>query len=180
MGYKDIVVHQGEDAHSEARLKVAISLAQEHDAHLTGVYTLAYPIVPGFVQAEVPVEVIEQRYAEIRAQADGRRKAFDAAVKREGVAAEFRIMEGDEVDAAVLCAYYADLVVASQSDPDNPATGDRVTEGLIMGSGRPVLVVPYTGVRGPMGKRIMVAWNGTREGTRAIHDTLPLDRKSVV
>ena len=54
MGYKDIVVHQGEDVHSDERLKVAMALAQKHDSRVTGVYVLSYPVIPGFVQAENP------------------------------------------------------------------------------------------------------------------------------
>jgi nucleotide-binding universal stress UspA family protein len=173
MAYKDIVVHVGEDAHSNERLKVAIALAQRHNAHLTGVYVLSYPVVPGFVQAEVPTEVIEQRYQEIREQAEKRRGEFDATAQKEGASAEFRVMEGDAVDAVAMCARYADLVVVGQPDPDNPATDDRVAEGLILAAGRPLLMVPYVGDHSHIGQRVLVAWNGTREGSRAIHDAMP-------
>lgn len=174
MAYKDIVVHQGEDAHSDERLNVAMALASKHGAHVIGVYVLSYPVVPGFVQAEVPTEVIEERYREIRAQAEKRREAFDKVLQREGMPGEFRIMEGDAVDAVAMCAHYADIVIAGQPDPDQPSAEDRVAEGLILSAGRPVLIVPYTGDHSHIGQRIMVAWNGTREGTRAIHDTMPL------
>lgn len=174
MGYKDIVVHQGEDVHSDERLKVAMALAQKHDSRVTGVYVLSYPVIPGFVQAEVPTEIIEERYREIRAEADRRKDAFDAAMQRDGVSGEFRIMEGDVVDAMAMCARYADLVIAGQADPDQPSADDRVAEALILAAGRPILIVPYTGDHSHIGQRVMVAWNGTREGTRAVHDALPM------
>jgi len=178
MEFKDIVVHQGEDAHSDDRLKVAIALAQQHQAHVIGVYVLMYPVVPGFVQAEVPTEIIEERYREVRAEAERRRQAFDAAIQREGVAGEFRVMEGDAVDAVAMCARYADIVLAGQPDPDHPSADDRVAEGLIVSAGRPILIVPYTGDHSHIGKRVMVAWNGTREGTRAVHDALPFLKRA--
>lgn len=43
-----------------------------------------------------------------------------------------------------------------------------------MTSGRPVLFIPYTGVFPTLGANIMVAWNGSRESARAVHDAMPL------
>ncbi len=174
MTYKDIVVHQGEDAHAEGRLNMALDLAKNFDARLTGVYVLSYPNVPGFVQTELPSEVIEQRYNEIRAMGEAKRAEFDAAAEREGVTAEFRLMEGDMVEAVSLCGRYADLLVVGQPDPDKPAVTDNLAEELLMASGRPILVVPYAGVPKQIGRRIMVAWRATREATRAVHDAMPM------
>ena len=41
-----------------------------------------------------------------------------------------------------------------------------------MAAGRPVLVVPYAGNFETVGKRILVAWDGTREANRALNDRL--------
>jgi nucleotide-binding universal stress UspA family protein len=50
-----------------------------------------------------------------------------------------------------------------------------------MGSGRPVLFVPYTGQFKTVGERIMIAWKDSRESARAVADALPLlkDAKKV-
>jgi len=73
-------------------------------------------------------------------------------------------------------ARYADLVVAGQDDPDDPESfiADHFPETLVMSAGRPVLFIPYTGVFPTLGANIMVAWNGSRESARAVHDALPL------
>jgi nucleotide-binding universal stress UspA family protein len=34
--------------------------------------------------------------------------------------------------------------------------------------------LPYAGTFSSVGKRVLVAWDGTREATRAVHDALPL------
>lgn len=174
MAFKDIVIHQGEDAHSERRLKAGMALAKKFDAHLTGVYVLSYPSVPGFVQTELPSEIIEQRYNEIRAAGEAKRAEFDAATAAEGVSGEFRVMEGDMADAVSLCGRYSDLIVVGQPDPDHPAPTDALAEDLLLASGRPILVVPYAGNLNDMGRRVMVAWSGTREATRAVHDAMPM------
>jgi len=44
----------------------------------------------------------------------------------------------------------------------------------MIAAGRPVLVVPYAGAFETVGKRILIAWDGTREANRALHDALPL------
>ena len=82
MTYKDIVVHQGEDAHSDRRLKASVELAKQFSARLTGVYVLSYPAIPGFVQTELPREIIEGRNKEIRAAGEAMRAAFDAEIRR--------------------------------------------------------------------------------------------------
>ena len=178
MAFKDLIVHQTDGAGSKRSLEVAMALALDNDAHLTGVYVLNYPAVPTFVQAEVPPELIQQGYETIRKAAAECREAFEASCQREGVRGEFRVMEGDPVEAMALCARYSDLVIAAQPDPDHPAVQDRVPEGLVMASGRPLLAVPYAGKLGKIGQRVMVAWNGSREATRAIHDAMPFLEKA--
>ena len=43
-----------------------------------------------------------------------------------------------------------------------------------MAAGRPVLIVPYAGAFETVGKRALIAWDGTREANRALNDALPL------
>ncbi len=44
----------------------------------------------------------------------------------------------------------------------------------MLGTGRPVLIVPTAGEFPVIGKRVLVAWNGSREASRATFDCLPL------
>jgi len=43
-----------------------------------------------------------------------------------------------------------------------------------LASGRPVLIVPYAGHFDHVGRRVLIAWNATREDARALSDALPL------
>jgi nucleotide-binding universal stress UspA family protein len=45
---------------------------------------------------------------------------------------------------------------------------------VVLSSGRPVLCVPHAGSFATLGQRVLVAWRGTRESARALHDALPL------
>src|SRR5204862_6618991 len=47
-------------------------------------------------------------------------------------------------------------------------------EDIVTACGRPVLVTPYAGNGTTIGRRVLIAWDATREATRALHDALPL------
>jgi hypothetical protein len=73
------------------------------------------------------------------------------------------------------CARYFDLAVVGQGSlGDYPQLPDDMVEKAILESGRPVLVIPRNGPAEPLGERIAVAWNASRESSRALHDSLPL------
>jgi nucleotide-binding universal stress UspA family protein len=92
------------------------------------------------------------------------------------VSAEWReIPAGPEADPA-LHARYADLAILGQLDPDrgdSELTKPR-PEQVALVSGRPVLVVPYAGHFDSIGRRVLVAWNASREAARAVSDAMPL------
>jgi len=75
-------------------------------------------------------------------------------------------------------ARYVDLVVVGLGDPDDPASDpERLdTEQLVIGCGRPVLGIPIANVPERIGENILVAWDGSREAARALHDAIPFLR----
>jgi nucleotide-binding universal stress UspA family protein len=96
--------------------------------------------------------------------------------KNPRISVEWRaIAEGPEANPA-LHARYADLAILGQIDPDgNEMAAIRPRpERVALESGRPVLVVPYAGHFETMGRRVVVAWDASREATRAVNDAIPL------
>lgn len=181
MSFKDILVIIDNTKACAARLDVAIALAQEHGAHLTGLFVRTVPHVPQFVMSQLGPEVaeVQKRYA--REAAEAARKAFDAKTAAAGVGVEWREVSGALVDQCLLHAKYADLVVAGQRDDgdDSSQEGqDELLDHLVLEAGRPVLLVPYAGSFKVVGQRVMVAWNATREAARALNDALPLLKKA--
>jgi len=45
---------------------------------------------------------------------------------------------------------------------------------VVLQSGVPVLVIPDLWKPQPIGRRVVVSWNASREATRAVHDALPI------
>jgi len=176
MTYKTILVHVDFGPQCKERINVAIDTARAFDAHLVGVHALSAEPVPSYLHTEGGVE-LRQAYDRARkALTKEGEELFRSTVDKAGYAkSEFRASEDDAVDAVALNARYADLVVAGQQK-DNEASG--VDAGfvprMLLSVGRPVLMVPYVGVFRAPQKRVLVAWNGSREATRAVTDALPL------
>lgn len=172
MAIKEIVLYVGRDARYPARQEAALRLARRFEARVVGIYVLNYPVVAGYMQVDLGAELIERQMAEARARAAEVRKEFDAAMQREGLSAEWRLIEGNPVDAMTLASRYGDITIVPQANPEDPRPEDSLPDELVLAAGRPLLVWPYVGDYPDPGQQVMVAWNGTREAVRALHDAM--------
>jgi nucleotide-binding universal stress UspA family protein len=179
---KDILVHLDGSARSAARLALALELAARNEAHLTGLFALNLP-VPNLYVSNTAYDfrafsqIMDQMRAEGREAALKLEESFREEVSRKGVTAEWRLIEEqDAVQALVGHARYADLVIVGQADPDDPPPHNmpHMAEAAILGTGRPVLVVPYVGDFDRLGRNILVGWKSGREAARAVNDAMPL------
>lgn len=177
MAIKNILVHVDHGKAMPARVAYALGLARQCDAHLTGLHCVTPIYLPGYVRAEIPESVLQAQTERAAKEAVADKAAFDRAVAAAGYAAkaEWRTAQGDALDALTLHGRYADLVVVGQTDPDS-ARDDLVdlSGSLALELGRPVLAVPYAGRFERFADHVLVAWNASREATRATNDALPL------
>lgn len=89
MAMQDLLVHLDDSAACNTRLEAAIRFAQDHQAHLTGLYVMRHVSYP------LPSEVIEAQWAVDRAReatvqaiqrrAEDARVTFEAAMERAGL-----------------------------------------------------------------------------------------------
>lgn len=173
MAIKDILVHLSSDPRSGARLETAISLARVHEARLTALYVLPTSYIPAYAIQSVPLETLAD-YRRVAEEAAGEsRAAFMEATERSGVASDWRSTDGARDSEILRHACSCDVVVVGQPKPDD-GPGAGLTEPLVFGSGRPVITVPYAGDFATLGERVLVAWDATREASRALHDALPI------
>ena len=180
MSLRDILVCIDDDKQSAARYRLASDLAGRFRAGVTGVFVeprLPAPALGGF-GGHVPSGVVNEMMRDHRQMVG---QAADAAVRRFELAArdvracsEPVIIPKGSTRAFFNAARCYDLVVCGargvQSDP---------VEGLgaadvAMGAGGPVLIVPRDVEATSIGRRILVAWNGSREAARALRDAWPL------
>lgn len=172
MAFKDILVHVDNTQAARTRLKLAARLAQAQDGHVIALNVRTRPSLPPFVAAQFGPEIqqVQERFNDQAAREA--RAAFDAIAPSFGVTTEWRDVEGSVPDCVTLHARYADITVigqAEETEDDRP-----LADALVLEVGRPVLVVPYAGSFDSVGERVVVAWNASREATRAVHDALPL------
>jgi len=179
MCYRTIVVHVDPSLHCHARVQYAAQLAVRTGAHLVG---SAFSGISRYVEAGV--EVILAQQAALRQGNEHALVQFDAIAAAEGVASFERRYENDDpAGGLILQSRYADLVVVSQTDQEDPAAAHLagpLPAQLVLGSARPVLVMPYAGQFPSIGARMLVAWDGSLEAARAVAGALPLLRQAAM
>jgi nucleotide-binding universal stress UspA family protein len=178
MPLHDILVQLDATEQSGQRLRLAADLARKHGAHLTGLHVydpMPALFVPDPSGGAVIAELLEQLRADAIATATRIEADFRERLRREGIAGEWRLVEGSVPQRTALHARYADLVILGQDDPATEEDADGVTiEATLFTSGRPVLLVPFAGRFETLGRRVLIGWNAGREASRAVHDALPV------
>jgi nucleotide-binding universal stress UspA family protein len=167
---KDILVQLDGGERSGLRLKVAIEIAQRRNGRVVGL----------FAQSETDSSSLVARRASehLHEAAQHAAEAFQQRVAAAGIAGKWlQLTHGEEthvVGETVFCSRYADLVVLGQWHAEDSRVPNELVEQVLLHSGRPALIIPYAGDVASIGQRVAVAWNGSREATRALHDALPL------
>ncbi len=192
MALKDILVGTDPSIAGEGRLKLALSLVRAHQAHITACCVmreeqsaLGGPILPGVpvnpgpgvlippeagTPADEPGFPPASREAERAEQVE---ELFRTELRGHGLDGEWRLLSPGETGVFIDLAKAFDLTVLGQLSPEIRSSGFRPDE-IVIATGRPVLVVPYAGTFDTVGKRVLVAWDGSREAVRAVNDALPL------
>ncbi|SMF27713.1 Universal stress protein family protein [Tistlia consotensis] len=111
MAFKDIVVHQGADARSTARLELAVALARHHGARLNGIYPLPEVRLPGSLRAAIGTDFVAEQEARLAGAAEAANAAFDRRIEAAGLTGEWRTPQGRPAECLVVAARQADLTV---------------------------------------------------------------------
>jgi nucleotide-binding universal stress UspA family protein len=174
MAIKDVVVPVIDRIEDEPALTAVEKLSIFDDAHVAALLVVALPepmlAVDAGVSARMLAEVIE------KARLDG--QETEAKLKsRPGSAAELRVIESwahVAVGATVTHARHADLTVMALSKPESrDGLRREIFEEVLMGSGRAILAIPQAWRAGSAIRRVMIAWDGSREAVRAIAEAEP-------
>ena len=177
MSYKTILAYLNDKRRAEAILEPAVQLAGRNDSHLIGMHVYAgvpAPPVPLPYGSDVMKAVAAAQQRETEEIAN----IFSRMTAKRPFVAEWRAEKGPRVDPTSVVIEHsrsADLIIAGQTDPDwDTSPLQDVAEHLALGSGRPVLVVPYVGRYPEIGRNVVIAWKPGRESARAVFDALPV------
>jgi nucleotide-binding universal stress UspA family protein len=180
MSYKSIAVHLDTSKRAHPRLEVALRLARQFEADLTALFAVFVPEPQSMVVMAGSAEYYTIYEQDRERNAAAIERLFKAEVTRADVPG--RWIETGEYEERSVSRYgrCTDLIVLGQDDPGDPESfiADHFVESQIMSSGRPVLLIPYAGEYPLIGTRVMIAWDGSREATRAVHDALPFLKRA--
>lgn len=176
--YKTILVHLNDERRARSLMASALSIATRFNAHLVGLYV--YPAMPAVPPVAMPYGggVLSGLVTAAKEEAERIHKIFEETTAGQPIVPEWRTVKASHSDLAAIAmdhARAADLVIASQTDPDwdlSPVLD--FPERMALESGRPVLIVPRVGSYTTIGERIMIAWNNKRKSARATFDAMPL------
>jgi len=182
MSYKTILVHVDQSPHAADRIRIAANIAIAENAHLIGA---AMTGISRFIYQDsafgISGSIVSTHIDTLNDAAAQALAAFESIVKGLGVLSyESRQVDDEPEGGLVLQARYSDLVVVSQTDPDdsNSRLFSDLPEYVMLNCTRPVLVIPYAGRYPNPGSNILAAWDGSMEATRAITNAIPLLRRA--
>ncbi|MFT4069388.1 universal stress protein [Paraburkholderia sp.] len=175
MSYKSILVHLDTGVRAHPRLEIALQLAHRFHAKLTGLFSTYVPPRHAFVVMAGSAEYYAEHERLRHERAGALERLFHAELARAKVDGQWIAAEGYANDVVPPYARLADLTVLGQSDPTDPEAfvAEQFVEHVVLSAGRPVLLVPCAGTVAAPGRHVLIAWDGSREATRAIHDALP-------
>jgi nucleotide-binding universal stress UspA family protein len=178
---KDILFHLEAESSAELAAEFATSLAVTTGARLTaGGIVIEYP--PPTIQPSIGMmgfsglATIERMVEERRAAVDQSYQRFAKSLPPT-VKCELVVIQGyrgiASHDFARLARYF-DLSVVGQGAPDDRRLDELVAAATLLGSGRPVFVVPFIH-KGPARlEKAMICWDGGMQAARALSASLTL------
>ena len=179
MAYETILINADSEDRFPGVLSVTTGIAATNHSHVLAVAALPPPMkIPAGMPGTPDVITLERHREAFRREAERMHIMFDDMVRGKSFTAEWRVDAGEarsDVDALVAHGRLADLVITANANrlPDG-GRSFHTAERLISEAGRPVILVPKGVTPYHDESRILIAWNGSREASRAVFDALPL------
>ena len=154
------------------------ALAEQFSAHVIGLHIETLATMPLIAPMEMPDPATVQAVQDVaHKETEQAAKTFQQAMVASGISSEWRSFVssvGFTSKSAIESARCADIIVARQQEASALSDGRAELDGFLYECGRPVLLVPYVLSQPQPIRRVLLAWNGSREATRAAFDALPL------
>lgn len=156
----------------------SFELAGRWDAHVEGMFSAAPVAIHPALRGPQLDDWMAGRLKERQQEGEAIRASFERARTQAAANGDWRGEDPVLVpDSRIVLdfARCADVTIICNSRGDSDFMDPDLTiEDLLIGSGRPTLILPSElGDQAP-GKRIAIAWNGSREAARTVHDAMPL------
>lgn len=185
-----LTVLSGEEG-SQGALKTAVTLGQTWGARVVALHVAvdperSIPLLGEGMTAAMITDLTSSLEAEAQRSTKAAEAIFTAVCTDAGrpvATAEsapkagqfvtiFDSRKGDEAQTVAEEGRLHDLIIVPRGNDEDGASGPTL-EAALFQTGRPVLIPPKGGYE-MVPQRIAVAWNGSREASRAVADALPI------
>ena len=192
MGYKTLLAPLQFEETADAIMTSAMVVAHEFGSHIHGKHVRA-PFVAyapyayhTISMAAAPVTVSDQFEKATAEHAANLKSVFEAHCQRRALhiksfeeacddpkkSASWSDTTGAAIQSMAHFGRICDLAIVTLPDPSSGPRDTPLFEGLLMESGKPVLLVPTKGMK-VIPKHVLVAWDGSLPATRAMTAALP-------
>jgi nucleotide-binding universal stress UspA family protein len=174
---RDLLVHVDGSQTGRHRVQFAADLAVLMGARLNGIHVTPPAEVPPLYKPSLVEGVAADLSLKLALDAHAAATIFSEEVTGHMAKISWFEAKGDVAQVISNRARYADIVILGQYERQgSPATHPLpIAHSVVLRCGRPVLVVPAIAQLSSLA-RIAIAWDGSREAVRAVHDALPLLR----
>lgn len=176
LGLKTVfaIVPSARSAELAIRTFKALPVGQR--TRLIGVHVSPTPVSYGLASDLALSSLIAAQIEAAEAARTSSERAFADSCMREGIPYEWRTSRTSDYligqQAGALARSGDLLIYPKPSTEDGEALPPA--EEIVFSAGRPVLLVPSDWKMTALGKRVIIAWDGGRESTRAVFDALPI------
>ncbi len=182
MTYRSLLVPLDHGPHGPARTQVAVRLATGLDCHLVGLAPTGRIEMPATTQAAAAMaEYSQLAWDTLRHDAQRAARHFGDECHAAGLKSFEAVTDDAEQAASIVRhAHCSDLTVMTQADPAHAdhSRAQEILEQVLLFSARPTLVLPFSARMGTLCTNALVAWDDSREASRAAQDALPLLRRA--
>jgi nucleotide-binding universal stress UspA family protein len=178
--YKNLLAHIPTERPARPAVDGSISLAMSCGAHLDAIATGFERVnnVPFLAEGGAAVaSIIELEYERAMERAQAALAVFETEAKGAEISYNTHALAGtfgDIVATVAATARLYDLTVVSQGEPDGGGFDNQLPQELLLQTGGPLLMFPYTFRGAFKAARIGICWDGSRLAARALHDAMPL------
>ena len=171
MSLESLIVYLEADREQTNLVRLAADIAARYGSTITGLSALG--IRPPFIADGVVVDVGgEAEIEQMKLSLAAREAWFRRLAKEKGQTVEWRSGLEPPTQRLIHDAACADLVIMSAVREIGDAYRRPDIGEVILGAGRPILVVPDT-VDALKADRIVLGWKDTREARRVLLDAMP-------
>jgi len=175
MAIKNILIHIDNSVACEHRVDVAIQLAIQHQAQISTIYVIQNYLEPTYYEAQISADIIAQIDQQAEKTAKLAQHKYHSMANRAGYTMTSVIEKGNLISILDEYARYTDLLVLGQNHPEDPENiSEALADNMVLEAGTPCLIVPHTSSSQFTAKRVLVAWNASREAARSVKDAMPI------